>query len=194
MVTSGYCKTAELKRRMGSKHGETLTDAMLEEAIEDASRQIDDAINGRSDVITYSAVTLDESQVRAGQSMNAEGLIMDYSRRRIYFPSKINTITAVNDDGNTLTVNEDYILGYDYLEAMGCFTSDLENGVKISGTIGSATIPNDIRELCMQMSMVLCGVSTRLIQDTNGNVFQDSARDFAQTVKKKLKKLARKLL
>lgn len=186
-IDNGYVTLAQLKAHMGKPSAVTTNDTLYENSIENASREIDKAITGRRDYVVFKEHVLDESQVRAGFGFNADCVALNYSRRRLVFTDKIAAITAIVDNGVTLTSGTDYFVGDDFIEAAGSFTSDLENGVLISGTISSDIVPDEIRSLCLNMAEVLTGMSTMIVTDSGGNDVEIRLKNYPDWVVKKLK-------
>jgi hypothetical protein len=150
-----------------------LTDktALINAELERNSREID-SYTGK---IFYTK-TLTDSKVRFDMGINPEGLRMSEDAQRIVFPAPILTITAITNNGEAMTADEDYYIQGDTLYAHGIFTTNRKNGVVISGTCGYATTPIDITEICLAMTEVSTGLGTKTVIDANGDKF-DVTRD-----------------
>ena len=193
-ITNGYCTLRELKAHMGKTNADTANDALLENSIESASREIDYRITGRRDFVAFSETTLTASEVYYGYGLNDDCLIMNSTRTRIYTPIKFSTVTSVVDDGITLTENVDYRVGYDFIQRIGKWTSDEETGVKITGTISSDTVPDEIRNLCMNMAEVLSGMSTRVVTGSDGIETEIRLKNYPGWVNNRLKSIGMTLI
>ena len=185
-----YANVAQLKTRLGITNNDN--DDLLYSSLEDASREIDRAVTGLEGVEYFTTITLTASAVKAGFGLNDKGIYMSAGRDRIYFPVPIITITAVINDEETLTLSDDYYIGHDFLE--GFFTSDRENGVQITGTMGYATVPSSIESLCLTMAEVLSGLATRIIETANGEEIEVRVKSYPAWATKKLKQLRMRIV
>ena len=191
-MANGYCTLAELHAHMGKPTDVTANDTLFETCIESASREIDYAITGRRDHVVFKAHTLTASKVRALFGRNDVCIKMDLDQERIYFPSKINTITELKNAGEVLTNVTDYNIGYDFIQSRGVFTSDPEDGVEITGTMGSDTVPIQIKQLCLAMAGIYTGMDTRTMTDADGSSIEISTRSMPKWVLDQLKSLKMK--
>ena len=164
VITKGYATVDDFAVRTGlTSTQKTNKTALIEKEIQRNSRRID-KITGN---VFYSK-TLTTSKCIYGFGINDDGLRMSEDARRIYFPSKIISITTVSTSDDTLTANDDYFVGYDFIEAAGRFPTDREDAVKITGSCGHATTPDDIEEICLAMSEVTTGLGTYTVTDQEG--------------------------
>lgn len=96
---------------------------------------------------------------------------MSEDRCLIWCPAKILTITALTDDDTTLTANSDYYLykSTGEIQSSGSFGSS-RRSVKLSGTFGYSTVPDDIKECALQIAQAISGLAVTTYMDDEGDV------------------------
>ena len=163
-ITRGYCTLVEFQAKVGLTSDQlTNKTTLIEREIERNSRSID-LITGN----IFYQLTLTNSKVICGFGVNSDGLRLSEDRTRIYFPAPIISLSSVVDDGTTLTADEDYYQGYDFIEAAGTFTSDRADGIKITGSCGYTSTPDEVNQVCLTMSEVTTGLGTYTVVDADG--------------------------
>ena len=155
-ITRGYCTLAEVKAAL--RLNDAIDDTLIENSIEGASRRID-GYCGRFFYNTTNAVKFfasDAYRLAVPDISSTSGLIVQ---------------TDDNGDGSfetTWTLNTDYILEptdaalqsrpYRRITATGGKTFPMfyipqDAGVQVTATWGFPSIPDDVREACVLLSM-----------------------------------------
>ena len=155
-ITRGYCTLAEVKAAL--RLNDAIDDTLIENSVEGASRRID-GYCGRVFYNTTNAVKFfasDAYRLAVPDISSTSGLIVQ---------------TDDNGDGSfetTWTLNTDYILEptdaalqsrpYRRITATGGKTFPMfyipqDAGVQVSATWGFPSIPDDVREACVLLSM-----------------------------------------
>ena len=155
-ITRGYCTLAEVKAAL--RLNDAIDDTLIENSVEGASRRID-GYCGRFFYNTTNAVKFfasDAYRLAVPDISSTSGLIVQ---------------TDDNGDGSfetTWTLNTDYILEptdaalqsrpYRRITATGGKTFPMfyipqDAGVQVTATWGFSSIPDDVREACVLLSM-----------------------------------------
>jgi hypothetical protein len=155
-IVNGYCTLAEIKSALRIAPSDTQDDALLERAIEGASRRIDGYCN------------------RFFYSKNATASFPARFERYLLVPDLASSTLTLrtDDDGDgvfeTTWANTDYVLeptdnsvsGVPFRKIVA--TKDktfpvlyepARSSVQIQGTYGWSAVPHDIREACVLLSM-----------------------------------------
>jgi hypothetical protein len=155
-IVNGYCTLADVKAALRLAPSDTTEDALLENAIEAASRRID----GYCDTFFYQKQSTVELFTRFPYVCQIPDLAL----------SSITLRTDDNGDGTyeTLWTTSDYYLsptdtvltGFPYrkIVASGAKTFPLlydpnRPAIQLTGTFGYASVPDDVREACVLLSM-----------------------------------------
>ena len=164
-ITNGYATLAEFGVRVGMTSADlTNKTTLIEREIERNSRMIDQ-ITGSF----FYTKALTASTVRFDLGYNADGLRLSEDAQYISFPSPILTVTSLTSDGNALTVNEDYYIGKYEITSNSIFSTNRRTGVVITGTMGYASTPDPINEICLAMTEVTTGLGTKTVTDSSGD-------------------------
>lgn len=166
-IENGYCDLDELKAKLGRPSDDTEHDTQLEQAIEDASRMIDQIT--RSFFYTKD-LSSGEKIDRFGRSEN--GIFIDVRTGcKMWFPAPIISVTSIEVGGVELTEDTDY---YVYkndmkIERESAWTST-RKGITFKGSIGYSSVPKDIREACLTIAEASSGIATKTIMDSEGDL------------------------
>jgi len=167
-LVNPYCSVAELLIELKRQNDTTTkTNDKLEQAINSASRFIDSI----TDRIFYSKTLTNEYVDCYGFSEN--GLIIDSNRgNKINFPSAIISISSLKENDVALVANTDYYLylaqGYITKNPGEYFTREVR-GILLSGVMGYATTPGQIKHYCLAIASAISGLSAQLMTDENGD-------------------------
>jgi len=181
-ITNGYATLAELQARTGIASA-TLTakTTLCERSIERASRHIDQ-ITGSF----FYTKALTNSKVAYGFNFNSDGLIMSEDATFITCKAPIISITSIIDDETTLVEGEDYFIDGNTIFANTIFTTNRKNGVKITGSVGYASTPDDINDCCLALVEVMTGLGIRTVLDPNGDKLEITRDSVPEWVWEKL--------
>lgn len=164
-ITNGYATLAELGVRVGMTSADlTNKTTLIEREIERNSRMID-TITGSF----FYTKTLTASTVRFDLGYNADNLRLSEDAQYITFPAPILTITLVSNDGTALVLNQDYFMGRYDITSNSIFSTNRRTGVAITGTMGYASTPDQINEICLAMTEVTTGLGTKTVTDSSGD-------------------------
>lgn len=164
-ILLGYATLAEFQARTGITDAtKTAKTTLIERSIERASRHIDQYTNS---FFHTKAVT--NSKVAYGFNVNADGFIMSEDARYIECKAPIISITSIVDDETTLVADDDYYIDGNTIFANTIFSTNRKNGIKITGSIGYATTPDDINDCCLALAEVMTGLGIRTVLDPNGD-------------------------
>jgi len=163
-ITNGYSALSDLQIRIGDASTSTTNQAMIEDAIENASRIIDDYTNS----FFYTKALTDEYIDASGISDN--GLYMSPNLDRIYAPAPIISVTSISEDGAILVKNSDYyIYKTGYLLRNGNWSSTIR-GIIFNGSIGYSAAPRSIKEACVTLAIGIARLGKRALMDENGGL------------------------
>lgn len=154
-ITNGYCTLAEVKAAL--RITDSTDDTLLEKSVEGASRRID----GYCGRFFYSS--------------SATVKLFASNELQVVLPNDLSSVTTLKTDDNgdgtfetTWTANVDYALEpynaallsipFSKVTAIGgktfpIFTVPALPGVQIVGSWGFSSVPNDVREACILLSM-----------------------------------------
>ena len=165
-ITNGYCTLAEVKA--AARISDSTDDTLLEKIIEAASRRID----GFTGVFFYQTTNTISLYLTDTPLVTP----LSYNQYVLYTPDLVSVTTfKTDDDGDgtfetTWTANVDYRLEplntalqdrpYTQAVAIGAktypvYTAPPMPGIQIAGVWGWPSIPDDIREACIIMSLRL---------------------------------------
>lgn len=165
-ITNGYCTLAEVKA--AARISDSTDDTLLEKIVEAASRRID----GFTGVFFYQTTNTISLYLTDTPLVTP----LSYNQYVLYTPDLVSVTTfKTDDDGDgtfetTWTANVDYRLEplntalqdrpYTQAVAIGAktypvYTAPPMPGIQIAGVWGWPSVPDDIREACIIMSLRL---------------------------------------
>lgn len=195
-ITNGYCTQAELASKMGLSTTKTTTHAaLLDSSIENASRWIDVQTN----TIFFTQVITDEVVDVLGPSDN--GFVISPNCSAIIAPAPIISISSLTERGEALT--EQIVFGGtgDYTLKKGLGTIVNSGGwstaalaIVLSGSIGLAEVPKDVREICLTVASVYTRLDDRVVTSADGDMEAILASKIPGWVKTTLRRLRRPIV
>jgi hypothetical protein len=200
MITNGYCTTEQLL--IHNENTGDNTQAMTnrcEQAISQASRFID-LYTGR---IFYTA-TLTAEKVDV-YSLSANGLYLNFDRRnRVYSPAPFLTITQLLEDSQSVgTENTDW---YQYNPVAGQIGDGMlvkdgggswsgnNKAISITGTIGYASTPWEVVNLCLKISSLILRAKESFLTNSAGNIVGQLETVLPKLTLKTLQLLRRRII
>jgi len=155
----------ELQQKLGRTVSET--DAHID--------KLNLVVTNADAIVKHITQTVFESTVYTNEYIDQYGLSenrfkMSPCLTQIWFPAPIITLTSVYEDTTLLVENTDY---YVYktigrIDTDGTFNSD-RRGVKLTATVGYASVPADIKECALLIGVALSGLSVSQYMDENGD-------------------------
>jgi len=197
ILANAYCTVAELLI-----HIESTTDTSTaltnraELAIQSASRLID-RLTGR---FFYTKVLDGEKLDVYGPS--ASGVYLNGDRRnKIELPAPIINVTTLTEDDESLTEDTDFYVynpsgfGDSYIlkDNNGLWTYS-QKAIVISATIGYATTPYEIRNICLEMAAIIMRAKESFITDSEGNILGQLESKLPSSTYSTLRMLKRKFI
>ncbi len=181
-MANEYATLTEFQKRTSLDAAELIAKTDLINAeLERNSRLIDKITGAR-----FYKTTLTASKVRFDYGYNSDNLVMSANGQRIYFPSNTIVISEIKSDDVTLTVDEDYFIGTHFIEANSIFSCERINGVVITGTCGSDTVPPDVVEICLAMTEVTTGLGTYTMKDSGGSSVEVTRDNLPEWVEERI--------
>jgi hypothetical protein len=168
---------------------------LLEQSIEDASRYIDQQTN----TIFYQKTVTDEIVDVTG--LSDSGFYISSACINIVAPAPIISITSLTEAGQALTEQTVYGGAGEYVVKKGegiiskrsrWNTSEL--AIVLSGDIGVATVPEDVRELCLTIASVYTRLDNRIVTSEDGDMEAILASRIPGWVFKSLRRLRRPIV
>jgi hypothetical protein len=172
-ITNGYATLEELQRKLGRTVSDSdVHKTKLETSITNASRLIDQHTGS----FFYTKTLTTEKLDCFAPSEN--GLQLKSNNRSIYTPAPIISISALLEDSNSLTVDDDFYVykSIGKIERDGYKWTYERKGLSISGSIGYESTPGAINELCLEIASILSGLSITTVTDENAETIIDAVR------------------
>ena len=199
-ITNGYCTQSELQIHL--ENTQDISDAMTsrcEQAISQSSRFID-LYTGR---IFYSAtLTAEKLDIYA---MSPNGLYINADRRdRIYSPAPILTLTSITEDDVSVgTVDVDYFIysplagsigDCSIVKSGGGLWSKDNQAISLTGTIGYASTPWEVKNLCLEISALIMRAKESYLTNSSGDIVGQFEQVLPKLTLLTLKMLRRKIV
>ena len=198
-LTNCYCSVNELLVHIEST--DDMSDKMVarcEQSINQASRYID-LVTGR----VFYSVTLTSEKVDTF-GMSANGLYIDSDRRNVlYSPAPFLSITSITEDTVALVNDTDFYqynpssgkIGEGKLikDGGGLWSSD-NKAIVITGSIGYATTPWEIKNICLEVASLIMRAKESFLANTAGDLVGQMEQVLPKTTMTMLRLLRRKLV
>lgn len=158
----------ELKLKMGRPpEGEDPNEVKITQAV----TNVDGIINLMTGTF-FTQTTITDEYIDC-YSMSDNKFKMNESRKIIWCPAPIISLSSIYEDDVLLVENTDYYLykNQGRIEADGIFSSE-RRVVKLTGSFGyaAANVPADIKELALLIGQILTGLATTVYMDENGEL------------------------
>ena len=192
-ILNGYCTLQELADKMGLDTAKTtLHTSLLEKSIENASRYIDN----KTDSFFYQ-MTITNEIVQVGY-LSDSGAYISHDCQAIVFPTPIISISSLSESGQALSEKTSFAGAGDFfiqktqgliLKPDGGTWSTDDLAIEVSGEIGYANVPEEIREICLTVASVFSRLDNRLVADETGEIENILSSQIPAWVGKSLRRL-----
>lgn len=192
-ILNGYCTLQELADKMGLDTAKkTLHTSLLEKSIENSSRYIDN----KTDSFFYQ-MTVTNEIVQVGY-LSDSGAYISHDCQAIVFPTTIISISSLSESGQALSEKTSFAGTGDFfiqktqgliLKPDGGTWSTDDLAIEVSGEIGYANVPEEIREICLTVASVFSRLDNRLVADETGEIENILSSQIPAWVGKSLRRL-----